>query len=926
MKKLLAVLVTSIAGLIPPTAQAQVAGNSDPWNAEVINGSGIAVNHLRTEGRDVALIHIRNNKPYSQWVTGVSNEEFAVAGCVVPCSERVLLLPRESEAVFRVETSRPGSVEIQFGPTGTSAAVDGGEALIKTALSMAGASPACVGSAAELVFSSSLTLYLELTPVFRRVLAGEDDAWKGALEAIPRALSTIFADASGSLVRSGTACVLEALAASGLVAAAYVTPIAPALAVLHSWPLLQMASAYLELAGDSTGGISTLRVERRAEAESSESAAGSDQSGGAPALVSAAPPNEWIQHLKLREGYVNYVYLDSEGNPTGGVGHLLSPAELAAYPVGSILSDEIIDRWLTNDAQHAYTAARLQAAQMGFGSLGFFVNALASVNFQLGVWGWERDGVEVRNLIARHEFDAAISELETWLWFRQTPVRVRDFQAAIRQLAGVVAEEGGASDLGVGAYAAPEVSVLPDRGTQETSFSILASGMTPGGFYDLTIRDSSNAVVLTDAFRAGSTGAQMRSHDWRWRPGDSLGLYTVEIVDRTSAQLSATTFRIDDPAVTPITVMVTPAAGTTSTWFSISLADLVPNSTYRFEVYDGAGVRQHSATYRASATGAGERTHVWYWQEGETPGTYLVTVAEEGTSRTGEATFVILGQEAALNPQIFLSRGAQTGSAGYYYSVAITGFSPNSSVSLACHDSVDPQGFVTRSLTTNGSGAASSSTLCRSSDGPDHWVTGDGVTSNVVSWGAGSSASVPGVPGSLSVLPGDAQVSLSWSAPSNGGSAILYYHIDMEGPTTAKQVSGTSYTWTGLTNGTTYRFAVRACNAVGCGGWSNWSPYVTPTGGSSVNPRVVVSPSSGGLTTWFDITVSGLTPGGSYLLQIWDGAGVRWWNSLYTATSSGDGERVHRWQWESGETPGTYRVRVTDSTTLEYDEDTFYIG
>ena len=39
-------------------------------------------------------------------------------------------------------------------------------------------------------------------------------------------------------------------------------------------------------------------------------------------------------HIKLREGYKNVVYLDTLGKPTGGIGHLLLPEEKKLYPVG----------------------------------------------------------------------------------------------------------------------------------------------------------------------------------------------------------------------------------------------------------------------------------------------------------------------------------------------------------------------------------------------------------------------------------------------------------------------------------------------------------------------------------------------------------------------------------------------------------------
>ena len=83
-------------------------------------------------------------------------------------------------------------------------------------------------------------------------------------------------------------------------------------------------------------------------------------------------------------------------------------------------------------------------------------------------------------------------------------------------------------------------------------------------------------------------------------------------------------------------------------------------------------------------------------------------------------------------PQITLSQGGP-GPVGFWYSVTLSGFTPGSSVTVHCHDSLDAS-FFTQTFTINASGGASDTTLCYSADGPDHWVTGGGVESNHVTW------------------------------------------------------------------------------------------------------------------------------------------------------------------------------------------------
>jgi hypothetical protein len=95
--------------------------------------------------------------------------------------------------------------------------------------------------------------------------------------------------------------------------------------------------------------------------------------------------------------------------------------------------------------------------------------------------------------------------------------------------------------------------------------------------------------------------------------------------------------------------------------------------------------------------------------------------------------------------------------------------------------------------------------------------------------------SVPGVPGSVAASPGNGQAAVSWTAPSDGGSAITKYTVTPYIGATAQTptvVTGsppdTTATITGLTNGTSYTFTVSATNAIGTGPASAASNAVTP--------------------------------------------------------------------------------------------------
>ncbi|HEX4952412.1 MAG TPA: choice-of-anchor B family protein [Thermoanaerobaculia bacterium] len=94
--------------------------------------------------------------------------------------------------------------------------------------------------------------------------------------------------------------------------------------------------------------------------------------------------------------------------------------------------------------------------------------------------------------------------------------------------------------------------------------------------------------------------------------------------------------------------------------------------------------------------------------------------------------------------------------------------------------------------------------------------------------------SPPGLASGLAAAAGDGQVSLTWTAASGATGTSVHRATVSGGPYTTIQtnVTGTSYTDTGLTNGSTYHYVVTGTNAEGEGGNSNQAsatPAATPT-------------------------------------------------------------------------------------------------
>ena len=93
--------------------------------------------------------------------------------------------------------------------------------------------------------------------------------------------------------------------------------------------------------------------------------------------------------------------------------------------------------------------------------------------------------------------------------------------------------------------------------------------------------------------------------------------------------------------------------------------------------------------------------------------------------------------------------------------------------------------------------------------------------------------SAPSAPTGLTATPGNAQVALSWTASTGATSYnVKRSTLSGSGYATVSSPTGTSYTNTGLTNGTTYYFVVSAVNASGESANSSQAS-ATPTGGST---------------------------------------------------------------------------------------------
>jgi RHS repeat-associated protein len=172
------------------------------------------------------------------------------------------------------------------------------------------------------------------------------------------------------------------------------------------------------------------------------------------------------------------------------------------------------------------------------------------------------------------------------------------------------------------------------------------------------------------------------------------------------------------------------------------------------------------------------------------------------------------------------------------------------------------------------------------------------VVAPAVAHAAGPTA--PGAPTAVKATPGNAQATVTWTAPATGGSPITAYTVTSSpGGFTAATTGAKTATVTGLSNGTAYTFTVTATNIVGTGPASAASAPVTPAaspgaptgvaatagnakavvtwtaptdnGGSAITGYTVTASPGGATATTTgatSATVNGLTNGTAYTFMV----------------------------------------------------------
>jgi fibronectin type 3 domain-containing protein len=420
-----------------------------------------------------------------------------------------------------------------------------------------------------------------------------------------------------------------------------------------------------------------------------------------------------------------------------------------------------------------------------------------------------------------------------------------------------------------------------------TTLTVTTSSTTPVGSYPLQIVGTSGSLA-----RSGATTLVVQASSGEPAAPTNLTATAVngnQINLTWTASSGATSYNVLNATASggPYTTIATGVATT-----SYSNTGLVAGTTYYYVVVALNSAGQSPDSTQASATTPGG-------VPGAPTGLTATTVSASQinlswNTTTGANSYNVGQSTISGGPYTTIATGvvnnsySSTGLAGgttYYYVVSAVngiGQGANSAQASATTVPAAPTGLTASPLSSgtqiqlnwNASAGATAYTVGRSttnggpyttltnyngvpasdvttnSDTDDGLVNGTTYYYVVVAIGASGSSgnssqasatagatSAPAAPTSLTATAGNAQVALSWTASSGATSYNVLNSTTSGGPytTVATGVSSTSYTNTGLTNGTTYYFVVQAVNSYGTSGNSNQAS-ATPTSGAPAPP------------------------------------------------------------------------------------------
>jgi len=372
---------------------------------------------------------------------------------------------------------------------------------------------------------------------------------------------------------------------------------------------------------------------------------------------------------------------------------------------------------------------------------------------------------------------------------------------------------------------------------------LVPSGLNPGDkFYIIFVTSFSggppdgssanisvyNSWVQSKAASSTVSGIQTLSNQF-------LAVGATATDDQCKPFLDGASQDLTKPVYTVASGTPTRVASAASSLYSAQTVPLLTQIRNESGAGADGGWTNTGCTYQGpSASNKLGAASVWSGYSGGTGTTAWVDNGAAGGRLSGRGYFAVSPLLTVPGTPISLTPSSQTvnGTVG----IPITATTAFTQTGLTGTVSYSVSPALPSSLSINSSTGVISGTPASAQSSVNYTVTATGSTSGSATATVSISvnAVVPGAPTIGTATAGNAQASVTFTAPANNGGALITGYTVTSNPGGLTGTGASSpITVTGLTNGTAYTFTVTATNSAGTGSASAASNSVTPT--SAVN-------------------------------------------------------------------------------------------